>query len=140
MESKSFEAEEEGLGEAHEASPEFVRWVQRSLNEASELRLPLDGIASPAMRSAVRSFQARQGLPVTGIVGTDTEEALREVTGASWERQKPPSLWSSRRSDPSPPSCGGCPTTIGPAVTHSTRQCSSREAAFISQPTSTARR
>ena len=76
----SFEAEEEGLGEAHEASPEFVRWVQRSLNEASELRLPLDGIASPAMRSAVRSFQARQGLPVTGIVGTDTEEALREVT------------------------------------------------------------
>ncbi len=64
-------------GEDHARSPEYVRWIQRSLNEVSGLRLPLNGIAGPATRSAVRSFQRQQGLPVSGIVEADTEYALK---------------------------------------------------------------
>lgn len=55
---------------------EFVRWVQSSLNRVLGLRLPVTGIMNAATRSAVRSFQQRQGLPVDGIAGPDTERAL----------------------------------------------------------------
>ena len=55
---------------------EHVRWVQDSLNRILGLRLRVDGIMGPEVRSAVRSFQERQGLPVTGLVGPDTERAL----------------------------------------------------------------
>lgn len=55
---------------------EHVRWVQDSLNRILGLRLPVDGIMGPEVRSAVRSFQERQGLPITGLVGPDTERAL----------------------------------------------------------------
>jgi hypothetical protein len=57
--------------------PEYLRWVQRTLNEVMALRLPLNGVDGPATRSAVRGFQAQYGLPVSGIVGTDTEDALK---------------------------------------------------------------
>ncbi|MGH8035051.1 MAG: peptidoglycan-binding domain-containing protein, partial [Lysobacterales bacterium] len=59
---------------------EHVRWVQDSLNRILGLRLPLDGIMGPEVRSAVRSFQERQGLPITGLVGPDTERALMAAT------------------------------------------------------------
>jgi hypothetical protein len=55
---------------------EHVRWVQDSLDRILGLRLPVDGIMGPEVRSAVRSFQERQGLPITGLVGLDTERAL----------------------------------------------------------------
>ena len=55
---------------------EYIRWAQSSLNAIMGLQLPIDGIMGPATRSAVRSFQQRQGLPVDGIVGPDTERAL----------------------------------------------------------------
>ena len=55
---------------------EHVRWVQDSLNRILGLRLHVDGIMGPEVRSAVRSFQERQGLPITGLVGPDTERAL----------------------------------------------------------------
>ena len=58
-------------------SPEYLRWVQRTLNEVMGLRLPLNGVDGLATRSAVRGFQTRSGLPVSGIVGTDTEDALK---------------------------------------------------------------
>ena len=41
--------------------------------------LPVDGILSPATRSVVRSFQQRENLRATGIVGPDTEEALKRA-------------------------------------------------------------
>src|SRR5947207_11838162 len=41
--------------------------------------LSVDGILSPATRSVVRSFQQRENLRATGIVGPDTEEALRRA-------------------------------------------------------------
>jgi N-acetyl-anhydromuramyl-L-alanine amidase AmpD len=80
-------------------SPEYVRWVQRSLNEVMGLRLPVDGLAGPATRGAVRSFQARNALPVSGIAGTDTADALKAAREryrarskrrhAAWARQSP---------------------------------------------------
>ena len=50
--------------------------MQSALNDVLGLRLPVDGIMDAATRSAVRSFQQREGLPVDGIVGPDTREAL----------------------------------------------------------------
>jgi V8-like Glu-specific endopeptidase len=40
------------------------------------LRLDVHGIMDAATRSAVRSFQQREGLPVDGVVGPETERAL----------------------------------------------------------------
>jgi len=59
-----------------QATSEYVRWVQSRLNAALGLTLPTTGIMDSATRSAVRSFQKRQGLPVDGIVGPPTEQAL----------------------------------------------------------------
>jgi len=62
-----------------ELPSEHVRWVQQCLNRFLGLRLPLDGIASPQTRSAIRMFQERRGLPITVLAGPETEAAL---TGA----------------------------------------------------------
>jgi len=62
-------------------SPDYIRWVQRSLNKALRLRLAEDGIAGTLTRSAIRNFQRREGLPVTGIIGSNTEERLIAETG-----------------------------------------------------------
>jgi peptidoglycan hydrolase-like protein with peptidoglycan-binding domain len=56
-----------------------VRWAQRSLNEVLGVRLFVDGMRGPATRSAIRSFQRQQGLPVTGMLEAETDAALREV-------------------------------------------------------------
>ena len=64
-------------------SREFIIWVQRTLNSAMGLRLAVDGILGPETRSAVRSFQQRNGLAVDGIVGPATEQRLRQVSGGS---------------------------------------------------------
>jgi outer membrane protein OmpA-like peptidoglycan-associated protein len=55
----------------------YVRWIQESLNRILGLRLSVDGIAGPATRSAIRSFQQKQGLNVDGVVGPQTDAALR---------------------------------------------------------------
>ena len=64
-------------GEPEPSSSERVRWVQDCLNQASGLQLPVTGIMGPETRSAVRSFQRERGLRASGMVGPDTEEALR---------------------------------------------------------------
>lgn len=58
------------------AGSEHMRWVQSALNDVLGLRLPVHGIADAATRSAIRSFQRREGLPADGLVGADTERAL----------------------------------------------------------------
>ena len=63
-------------GEPAPSGSEDMRWVQSALNDVLGPRLPVDGIMDAATRSAVRSFQQREGLPVDGIVGPDTREAL----------------------------------------------------------------
>jgi len=55
---------------------EYIRWVQKVLNHIMGLRLPVDGVMGRETRSALRRFQAQQGLPVNGVVGPDTERAL----------------------------------------------------------------
>ena len=69
-------SESEWEGEASRSSPDYIRWVQSSLNRVMGLRLAVDGILGPVTRSAVRNFQQRKGLAVDGIVGPKTEAAL----------------------------------------------------------------
>jgi GH25 family lysozyme M1 (1,4-beta-N-acetylmuramidase) len=73
------ELEKEWQGEVNRSSPDYVRWVQDSLNKILGLRLAVDGIMGPSTRSAVRSLQQTQGLAVDGIVGPRTEAALRDA-------------------------------------------------------------
>jgi peptidoglycan hydrolase-like protein with peptidoglycan-binding domain len=58
------------------AGTEYMRWVQSALNDVLGLQLPVHGIVDAATRSAIRSFQRREGLSVDGVVGPDTERAL----------------------------------------------------------------
>ena len=55
--------------------------MQSALNDVLGLQLPLNGIGDAATRSAIRSFQQREGLPVYGVVGPDTERALIAARG-----------------------------------------------------------
>lgn len=58
-------------------SRNYVRWIQRSLNQiARQSILAVDGIMGPRTRAAVCDFQRQQGLKVDGIVGPQTERAL----------------------------------------------------------------
>lgn len=59
---------------------EQIRWVQSTLNRILGLNLTVDGMMDVETRSAVRSFQQRQSLPVTGIAGPDTQQALLAAT------------------------------------------------------------
>lgn len=59
---------------------ERVRWIQDSLNRTLGLQLPVDGIMGAEVRSAIRSFQKQENLPVNGIVGPDTEQALMKAS------------------------------------------------------------
>jgi hypothetical protein len=65
---------------------EHMRWVQTSLNQILNLQLPVDGVAGVETRSAIRSFQKRENLPVTGIVGPDTEQALLKATRGATDK------------------------------------------------------
>jgi hypothetical protein len=58
---------------------EHVRWTQDCLNRVMSAQLPVDGVMTAATRSVVRSFQQRENLRVTGIVGPDTQEALKRA-------------------------------------------------------------
>jgi hypothetical protein len=69
-------AGEERQSEIRRGSRDYVRWVQKSLNQILGLRLTEDGVTGPATRSAIRSFQQQRGLPSDGIVGPQTERAL----------------------------------------------------------------
>jgi peptidoglycan hydrolase-like protein with peptidoglycan-binding domain len=64
-----------------------VRWLQQSLNQAMQLRLPLDGIMSSATRNAVRRFQGRKGLPVTGSADPATIRALEAARTRSAQHE-----------------------------------------------------
>lgn len=55
---------------------EYIRWVQRSLNQIMGVRLVEDGKLGPKTRSAIRAFQKQKRLKVDGIVGPPTERAL----------------------------------------------------------------
>ena len=62
--------------EVDRRSREYVRWVQRSLNNLIGARLALDGISGRKTRSAVRRFQRQARITADGAVGSQTEAAL----------------------------------------------------------------
>jgi peptidoglycan hydrolase-like protein with peptidoglycan-binding domain len=72
------------------AGSEYMRWVQSALNDVLGLRLPVNGVADAATRSAIRSFQQREGLPADGTVGPDTERALIAARGGTSARAGTP--------------------------------------------------
>lgn len=82
---------------AARTSRSYVAWLQSSLNRALGTGLAVDGILGPATRSAIRTFQQREGLQVDGIVGPLTEQRLIAVAG------------------------GGAPSPSGGGVTTSTK-------------------
>ena len=57
----SWPQESEWEREADRSSPDYIRWVQSSLNRAEGLRLAVDGILGPATRSAIRQLPAAPG-------------------------------------------------------------------------------
>jgi len=69
--------------QANRGSPDYIRWVQRSLNSLLGLNLKVDGIMGPQTRSAIRSFQQKQGLVADGVVGANTEAALIKATSGT---------------------------------------------------------
>jgi putative peptidoglycan binding protein len=69
----------EGFGQAtgtNRGRPDYVRWVQQSLNKILGMRLAVDGMMGPQTRRAIRSFQQQQGLVVDGVVDPQTEAAF----------------------------------------------------------------
>src|SRR5215213_1691982 len=57
-------------------SASYIKWVQGSLNSILGLKLATDGAMGPQTRSAIRSFQQKNGLVVDGLLGSQTEAAL----------------------------------------------------------------
>jgi phosphatidylserine/phosphatidylglycerophosphate/cardiolipin synthase-like enzyme/outer membrane protein OmpA-like peptidoglycan-associated protein len=85
---KMFEFEQFGAGmpsivQSEGGNPVNVRWIQNSLNRILGLRLPADGMAGPATRSAIRAFQRKRGLPADGVAGPMTAAAM-VAAGASF--------------------------------------------------------
>ena len=58
-------------------SSSSTKWIQTSLARRGYYRGPIDGETGPATRNAIRSFQAHQGLPVTGQVDGRLVRALQ---------------------------------------------------------------
>ena len=83
-------------GAAPRRDPQYVRWLQGTLNRVMGAGLAVDGVYGSRTRAAVRAFQVRQGLPADGVVGERTERALVAADAGR------------------PPSTGTTPATAGP--------------------------
>ena len=64
-------------------SPDYIKWIQASLNRILNLNLTVDGVSGTYTRSAIRSFQTKYGLTADGIVGPNTEQAINRALGTS---------------------------------------------------------
>ena len=56
--------------------------------------VPIDGNAGRSTTEALRAYQARRGLPVTGVADQETWEALYEDYLVSLEEEAPPARFS----------------------------------------------
>jgi len=70
-------------GEVNRKGRDYIKWVQQSLNQILGIRLTIDGDLGSKTRSAIRSFQQKQGLTADGIVGAKTEAAIKSALGQS---------------------------------------------------------
>jgi peptidoglycan hydrolase-like protein with peptidoglycan-binding domain len=61
------------------SSKEYKQWVQKALNKALGIKLSIDGNLGAKSTAALRDFQTKKRLPVTGTVDAGTEKALRAV-------------------------------------------------------------
>lgn len=62
--------------------------------------VPIDGNRGSRTTEALRAYQARRGLPVTGVADQETWEALYEDYLTSLEEEAPPSRFSPFPSEP----------------------------------------
>lgn len=89
-------------GETHPNSRDYIRWVQQSLNRIMRLRLAEDGVMGPQTRSAIRSFQERQGLYANGNVDSQTEATIKAaLTSLSTSPTQVPSVPTGPATTPS---------------------------------------
>jgi len=58
-----------------------VRGVQQALLEAGYDPGPIDGIMGPKTTSALKDFQKKEGLQVTGRLNAETQARLERRTG-----------------------------------------------------------
>lgn len=56
-----------------------VRWAQAKLSEAGINPGPVDGVMGNRTHAAIRIYQEKQGLPVTGELDEPTMQALRQA-------------------------------------------------------------
>ncbi len=68
--------------EVSRSSSEYIRWVQRSLNQVAGAALAEDGISGTLTKAAVKAFQSRNALQPDGVVGPLTEAALLRAGAA----------------------------------------------------------
>ena len=105
-----------------EGGSEHVRWAQTCLNSFLGMNLPIDGVMSEPVRSAVRTFQERRGLPINGLIGPETETALRdtcrpaEAAAPAAREEAPPPEAPAQEIDTSAP-----PGTAGPLTANIVR-------------------
>lgn len=71
------------LSETSSSNPEYIRWVQTALSQILGTQLAVDGVWGNETRSAVRRFQQQQGLTNDGVVGAQTDVALRMALSAN---------------------------------------------------------
>jgi peptidoglycan hydrolase-like protein with peptidoglycan-binding domain len=74
--------------------PDYIAWVQRSLNRVNAKRsrsacLTVDGLDSPAYRAAIRRFQSSAGFTANGQINRRTQDALIKAN----ERDLEYALW-----------------------------------------------
>ena len=62
-----------------------VRELQRALNDLGYNAGPVDGAMGPTTRNAIRTYQADQGLPITGAFSYDLLRRVRETLAGAGE-------------------------------------------------------
>lgn len=76
-----------GLQEQGTASAQTVSRVQQALNERGYSAGPPDGVMGPGTRSAIRTYQADAGLPVTGSITVSLLERLNALPAPGLPQQ-----------------------------------------------------
>jgi opacity protein-like surface antigen len=78
-----FAPQEARRGVVDRGSRDYIKWVQRSLNQLLSTRLDVDGVMGRRTSNVIRSFQRQAGIEVDGIVGPQTEDALIKAGASS---------------------------------------------------------